>query len=171
MNPKSLDGGSALCPGIQEAMHAPFPEPIQPVPPSHRSLHPSGYRRPSVPTKAGEHRSKILELRKRKHGRRPAAGRLDTKLMQELIGVERRFFMFTHLLSKESHPGILSPSFQQDLSCPQGDTQKGAHRKDLNSHPGSKSTKFNKKASHNPEQHKNIPISPSPVSAHKLSGV
>lgn len=122
VNPGSLDGGSALCPGILEEMHILFPDPIQPFPPSHRSLH------PAIPTKAGKHLSKVLELKKMKHWQWFAAGGLDTKLMQEFIGVGRRFFVFTHLLPRESHPGILAPSFQQDLSCP-SETLRKRHQK------------------------------------------
>lgn len=60
----------------------------------------------AIPTKAGKHLSKVLELRKRKHGWCPAAGGLDTKLMQELMRVKKRFFMFTHLLPRESIMGF-----------------------------------------------------------------
>ncbi|KAI1238106.1 hypothetical protein IHE44_0012820, partial [Lamprotornis superbus] len=64
-------------------MHIPFPDPTRPFTPSQTSLHPSSYGR--YPNKRGKHPSKVLELRKRKHGWCPAAGGLDTKLMQELI--------------------------------------------------------------------------------------
>lgn len=125
-------------------------------------------------------KSPILELGKRRQGQCPAAGWQAIKggglsqckgSLREKRGCSRS----SHLLP-EVHPEVLSAFFQpgpsslEGLWIPWKDSEWGTW-KDPNSQPGPECSKFNRKASHKPDQHENLPVSPSPVSVHELASV
>lgn len=127
-------------------------------------------------------KSPILELRKRRQGQGPAAGFQATKVggLSQLKGSlreERGCSRSPHLLP-EVHPEVLSAFFQPGpsslggiwISLTQKDSERGMW-KDPNMQPGPECSKCNRKASHKPDQHEILPISPSPASVHELASV
>lgn len=185
----SLDGGNASHPWNRcttPAWGQPCPACTQPFPPSHRFLRVLGHVHSAIPLRFQATARKYLSKEPHSGAEEEEAGAVSCSRMQAIkvgglsqckgsLREKRGCSRSPHLLP-EVHHEVLSALFQpgpsslEGLWIPWKDSEWGTW-KDPNSQPGPECSKFNRKASHKPDQHENLPVSPSPVSVHELASV